>query len=151
MSTSRRQAILEELLARLQRITRDSGSLTDGGLTVFFGEAPELGADDPVEAVLLVVEPDEPAHQQAGLLINLAVTVYAMARADLEQPYLAAEALLGDIKRAVETEDRTLGGRLRWHGLERGITRTMPRDDGSVFVGVGVEYRMQYAEGWGNP
>jgi hypothetical protein len=76
--------------------------------------------------------------------------VAALAKADLDDPYLAVEAVLGDIKRAIELEDRSLGG-LVDQRFERGRTRPFEREEGSTAVGVIVPYIVPYYESWGAP
>lgn len=147
----RRKQILEVLLARLQVIHTSHGYATDAGQALYLGETPELGPDDPSEAIAVVVLDDEPRWQGEGLLLRLPINIQGLARADLEKPWLTVEAVLGDIKRAIEQEDRTLGKLVNHPGLERGSTQTLPRADGSLTVGAGITYSGWYREGWGNP
>lgn len=150
MSTSRRQLLLAAIVARVQAVQTASGFQTDAGQLVFFGETPELGPDDPNEAIAVVVGDEEPKYQGANLLIRLPVSIQAVAKADLEAPWLAIEAVIADIKTAVELADRKLGGLIP-QPLERGPVRTMPRAKGSTTVGVSVQYLATYVEGWGTP
>jgi hypothetical protein len=147
---SRRQDILEVFRARLQAIRLTAGFATDAGETVFLGETPELGPDAPEVAIAIVADDELPSHQAENVASTLPVVIAALAKADLAQPWLAAEAVLGDIKKAVELADRTLGGLVPSY-IERGATRTMQRDAGSVTVGVAIEYRCLIVERWGNP
>lgn len=144
-----RQAILEELRLRVRTIAIANGFTTDAGGKVFLGEAPQLGEDDPDQAIALVVEDDD-VKDSGFLYVTLPVAVQALAKADLNEPWLAIEAILGDVKRAIELADRTLGGLLK-HDLVRGPTRTLSREPGSTTVGVAITYRCQYLEGWGTP
>jgi len=147
---ARRRLILEAIRARLWEIRTVNGFATDAGETVFLGETPELGPDDPEQAIAIVVDDELPAHQGENVFSVMPVVVAALAKADLDEPWLAVEAVLGDIKRAIELEDRTLGGLVRLR-FERGATRTMKREPGSVTVGVAIEYRAPILEKWGSP
>jgi hypothetical protein len=147
---SRRQLILEVLRDRVAVITKAAGFDTDAGRTVFVGEAPELGDDDPDEAIALIVGDESPTYQGENLYTEFPINIAALVKADIDQPYLAAEAVLGDIKRAVELEDRSLGGLVKLR-LQRGPTRTMRREPGSATVGIAIEYRAPHVEAWGNP
>jgi len=147
---SRREHILEELRTRLKVIRTAAGYATDAGETVFMGEAPELGPDDPPQAIAIVVEDETPDHVAENVHSLLPVTIAALAKANLEEPWMTAEAVLADIKRAVELADRTLGGAVRLR-MERGITRTMQREAGSETVGIAIQYRCPIVEKWGDP
>lgn len=144
-----REAILAALMTRVQAITIAHGYATDAGDQVFLGEAPQLGENDPPTAIALVVEDDD-VNSQGFLTVTLPIAVQALAKADLDAPWLAIEAVLGDVKRAIEQDDRSLGGVLKGE-LERGSTRTVPRAPGSSTVGVSVTYRCRYVELWGAP
>src|SRR6266545_1582415 len=109
-----------------------------------------MGPDDPAVALAVQIDDDNPTFQQEHVFSPLPLMVHALAKADLDQPWLTVEALLQDIKRAVELEDRTLGQRLRGR-LERGPTQSLPRETGSEFVGASITYLAPIAEPWGNP
>ncbi|HMJ88146.1 MAG TPA: hypothetical protein VK504_33445 [Vicinamibacterales bacterium] len=147
---SRRQQIVEVFRTRLQAIRLISGFETDAGALVLLGETPELGTDDPDQVIAIVVDDELPSHQGENVASMLPIVIAALAKADLDEPWLAVEAVLGDIKKAVELEDRTLGGLVPAR-IQRGPTRTMTREAGSVTVGVAIEYRAPLVERWGNP
>lgn len=152
---SKRQEILAAMLSRLEVIRADSGFNTDAGREVFLNEMPSGGEDDPDEAIVMVVEDDEPRLQGEHVLINLPLDIQAIVKAPatsraLRQAYLAAEGVLQDIKRAVELTDRRLGGLVKWQ-IDRGTTRTIPREPGSPYVGVAIRYALPYQEQWGRP
>jgi len=149
-----RQQILAELLGRVAEISVEHGFQSDAGLKVLFGEAPQLGPDDPSELIAVVVRDDIPSDQSGhgvdadGVIVTmLPVEVQAIVKADLEQPWVTVEAVIADIKRAIETGDRGLGGLLTLN-LFRGRIRALTREPGSTFVGAGVEYRAIFAESW---
>ena len=150
MPASRRRLIVEALKARVEAIRVANGFETDAGVTVFLGETPPLGPDDPETAIAIVVGDEDPQYQGANLFIRLPVAIQALARADLEQPWLAVEDLIGDIKRAVELEDRTLGGLVK-RQIERGSVVALEREPGSTTVGAAVTFVCPYVEGWGTP
>lgn len=148
MANTKRLDILLALQTLVATITIEGGFQTDAGATVFLGEVPELGEDDANQAIALLVGDDEPG---ADRMVVLPVTVVALVDVEqLDAPWLALEAVLGDIKKAIETEDRTLGGLLKGQ-LTRGQTQTFPREAGSRTLGVGVTYRAPYLEVWGQP
>lgn len=147
---STRQDALVELRDRLQQVRVANGYATEAGQLVLLGEQPTLGESDPAAVLAIVVGADEPGPQAARVVIRLPVQVQALVRADTEDPWLTIEEILGDIKRAVE-QDHDLDGTLLPRGLERGATTTLEREAGSAYVGAGVEYRLAYAEDWGNP
>jgi hypothetical protein len=149
MSTVR-QHILEALKGRVEAIQVVDGFATDAGLSVFLGERPRLGPDDPEIAIAIVVFDDVVKSQGRKYFIALPVGICALARADLDAPWTSVEAILGDLKKAVELEDLTLGGLLRAN-FERGSTRTLDRESGTTTVGAMVTYELQYSETWGKP
>lgn len=149
-ATPKRRQILEALRDRLLAISTADGFATDAGQLVFLNETPALGPDDPTVAIAMLVGEDTVKFQGDRFLIDLPVDIQALAKADLDQPWVAVESVLGDIKRAMELEDRTLG-RLVQQQLERGTTRTMEREPGSAYVGVEIRYTAPYREEWGEP
>lgn len=84
------------------------------------------------------------------LLIAWPISIQAVAKADLENVWLTIEAVVSDIKKAVELSDRTLGGLVEQH-LQRGSTRTLPREPGTTTIGASVLYVANYSETWGAP
>lgn len=150
-TSSRRRLILAALVAQLATIDRAAGFETDAGDAVYVGEAPDLGPDDPAEAIAVVVADDEVQPSGAGLLITLPLVVHALARAerDVTEAWMRAEQVLADVKRAVEA-DRSLGGQVP-QLIDRGSTQTLAREPGSATVGVVVTYRVTYKEGWAQP
>lgn len=149
-----RQQILAELLGRVAEIKVENGYQSDAGQKIFFGEVPQLGPDDPDEALAVLVRDDLPSDQSGygvdadGVIVTmLPVELQAIVKADLEQPWVTVEAIVSDIKQAIETSDRGLGGLLTLN-LFRGRIRALAREPGSTFVGAGVEYRAVFAESW---
>jgi hypothetical protein len=150
-----RQQILTELLARLATIAIAGGFQTDAGQLVRAGETPQLGPDDPDAAIAVLVRDDLPFDMSGfgeapeGITVTvLPIEIQAVVKADLEQPLVSVESVNADIRQAIETSDRSLGGILA-KALTRGRTRTYGRQPGSTVVGSGVEYRAVFAEGWG--
>lgn len=149
MATSTRQAILEALLARVGRITVENGYATDAGLTVYFGESPILGEDDPLSALALIVNDDLPQDQNGtDVLTVLPIDIQALARADATNPWLTVEAVIADIRAAVEAGDRSLG-KLLARNLLRGRTRRLQREPGASTIGAAVQYTAIYLDTWG--
>ena len=147
---SARLGIIAAFKTRLEAIRADDGFNTDAGLAVVAGEVPTLGPDDPDVAIAVLVGDDEPKAQGNALFIRLPIELAAVAKATLDAPWVAVEAVLEDIKRAMELQDRTLGG-LAVSNIERGSTRTLPRESGSTTVGAAMTYFCSYKEAWGNP
>jgi hypothetical protein len=145
-----RVAAIAELRTRLGHITIANGFNTDAGDLVFLCERPQLGPDDPVAAVALVVGADEPGHQGEHVVLLLPVSIQAHVKVVADDPWMTVEAIVEDIKRAIET-DHDLDGALLPRGLERGSTEPLEREDGSSTVGCGVEYRLRFKERWGAP
>ncbi len=137
-------------LSRLSAITLANGFSTDAGKLVLLGEAPTLGEDDPDSAIAIVIGEDEPGHQGENVVYVLPIEVQALVKANVTEPLLAAESVVGDIKRALEL-DHDIGGLAVRRGFDRGPTRVLPREEGSGTVGVGVGYRILIAEKWGDP
>lgn len=154
---SRRQLILEALRTRLQAIQVVNGYQTDVGLKVFFGELPHLGPHDADGAVALIPMEDQVDDMQVGKVsIVLPVNMVALAKPSLSQPWVVVEQIIADIKKAIESGDRSLGGLLAAgknnpEGLMRGTTETAARGSGSDVVAAMVTYGCHYREAWGNP
>lgn len=155
MATSR-QLLLEALRGRLRAIRTSDGFQTDVGAsddTLIIGESVELGPDDPAVAIAMVVGDEEPQRNGENVFSELPIEFQALVRVSndgFSAAYLAAEALVSDIKRALELSDRSVGGLVRPR-LERGVVRTVPRESGSQTVGVGITYLAPRVEAWGNP
>lgn len=151
MPTSRRQEILAALKSRCQAISVAAGFQTNAGSAVYLHEAPALGPDDAAVAIAIVVGDDNLKWMGAKILLSLPVEFQVLGSVeDLDDVASAIEAVLSDVKQAIELEDRTLDG-LCAAFLERGATRTLPREDGSIAVGVGITYWVPYREVWGHP
>lgn len=159
---SRRQRILEAFVARLRAIRKVDGFDTDAGLHVHLAEAPAFGPDDPETVIAVVIGDDAPRFQMEKVLNHLPLEVQVLADVsrpeDMEKPWLAIEAVLGDVKRAVELADRRfhveIDGKtipLLTSELLRGPTRTLPRETGTTVVGAGIAYFAPFAEVWGRP
>lgn len=149
MATSR-EGLVTWLTEQLAGIRVTNGSQTDAGETVFAGEAPELGPDDPDAAIALLLEDEETTWQRGGkaAVVRLPFTISAIAKADLEAPWKTVEQVLGDVRLAIEVEDRTLGGLLS-DPLDWSSVRTLKREPGSTTVGVAVTYLAILKRGWG--
>lgn len=147
---SRRQQILGAFVERLQRIMIANGYQTDVGQLVFIGERPVLGPADPAASLDVVVAADEPGYQGENVFVSLPVSVHAVVRADASKAWETVEAVIADIKMAIEI-DHELGGLLIQRGLERGPVEPRDREAGDEIVGAGVQYTLKYMEKWGAP
>ena len=120
------------------------------GYPVALGSVEALGPDDPKQALLIVPGDDQVKAQGNKVFVSLPLTIFALAEADLEKPWEAVETMLAAIKTAVETEDHRLNDALK-RPIDRGHTRTVPRDPGSTTVGAAITYQCGYEETWGTP
>jgi len=146
-----RLRVLEEFQRRLAQIHGD-GFHTNAGHKVFVGESPELGEDDPVEAIAVLPLDDQIVHHQKKLQVLWPIEVHALTRVDPVKAWQAVELIVGDIKVALELDDREFDGDIAFPGLERlSGTRTRPRESGSRTVGVVLPYLVRVQEVWGNP
>lgn len=159
---SKRQAALADLLNRLSFIQQDKGYNTDAGLNIFEGEAPRFGsADDPAEALAVFLGDDVPETSGGTVRTRVPIEVWATVPVGLESPLMVVEAIVADIREAVEIEkdgstDRSLGvfeggPATMPTGLERGPTRPLRRDPGSEYVGTSCEYVARFETRWGQP
>lgn len=141
---------MEALLERLAVISVNAGYETDAGAALLFGEAPQLGSGDPETALAVMIGDDIPTAQAAvAMLVSTPFEVHGVAKVTPEDPFTQVEAVLADIKRAVEQPDRALGGLLT--DIKRGETRALPRDPGATTAGVAITYVLTWKEAWGNP
>lgn len=148
--SSRRQQIVEALKARLEAITIANGFDTNVGTTIYVGESPDLGPDDADTAIAIVVGDEEPQFQGEHVYLELPISIQAIAKANLDESWLNVEAVIGDIKRAVELADRTLGGLVK-RQIVRGPVRALHREPGNTTVGASVTYIAPFTEVWGSP
>ncbi len=150
MDTPKRQRILEAIRSRLEAI-RTPEYATDAGDRVFVGEIPALGPDDPINAIAVVVGDSAPKYQAQHVFETVPIEVQAHVRVEqADTPYIDAETLLGDIVKAIESGDRTLGHLLKGT-LEIGAIRTVPRDAGTTTIAIGITYNATYHRLWGQP
>jgi len=147
---SRRQKILAAFIARLQKILIADGYQTNAGQLVFIGERPTLGPDDPDASIDVVVGADEATYQGENVALRLPVTVRAVVKATRESAWSTVEAVISDIKTAVET-DHDLDRLLSPRGLERGPVEPRDREPGDEIIGVGIQYSFRFSERWGAP
>ena len=146
---TRRVLILQRLGALAALIQTANGYDTDTGLRVYLGAAPELGDADPDYAIAIV--PGDEAATEDGRISNvLPIAIQAIGKSSAADAWINLELLLGDIKRALELEDRTLGSILKGV-MKRGPTRSLERDPGSTTIGIEIFYFCPYVDEWGNP
>jgi hypothetical protein len=161
LPTSKRKAALLELKGRLGYIQVAKGFNTDAGLHIFVGEWPRLGPDDAREVLAIAVGDETIEVTDSRIISKLPVEVWALVPGETENPQLAIEDIITDIKQAVEVEEnptqtRALGMMEAGvpigttpKGLSRGVTRSLRRSEGSSFVGAAVEYELTFEESWG--
>ena len=146
---TRRLLILERLGALAGTITKANGYDSDAGQKVFIGASPELGPADP-DFAIAIVPGDELAVEDGRISNTFPVAVQAIGKAEAADAWINLELLLGDLKAAIELEDRTLGAILKGV-MKRGPTRTLERPPGATTIGVEVFYQCPYVDEWGNP
>jgi hypothetical protein len=144
---STRQDVIGELVSRVEDISIVNGYQTDAGLTLFVGATRQLGPDDPNTAICVLVRDDAATDLGGDVSTTLPVECQAIGKVTLDAAWLTVEAIIADIRKAIETGDRTLDGLLT-RDLVRGRTRALPRDPGSTQIGAGVEYRATFLESW---
>ncbi len=143
-----RHHVLTAIVDRLSAIRVSSGFETDAGATIVIGEAPELGDGDPDEALAVDFGEDSAAQLSPGVvLMTTPVVIRGVAKATPDDPFAQVEAVLADIKRAVELPDRSLGNLVSQ--IQRGVTRAVPREAGASTAGVAITYVLTWKEGWG--
>lgn len=147
---SRRRMLLEAFRLRLEKITGGASFETDAGTRLFINETPAYGPTDPETAISMGIGDETVTFQQGKFLMALPLIVIALARADMDDPMVAAEQVLADIQRAIELTDRTFGG-LVSHELLLVGTQTAELPEGATTVGVQITYLAQYERSWGNP
>jgi hypothetical protein len=127
---------------------------TDAGKKVYpIGQIPQSGPADPETAIAIIVGDSTEEHQGfSGVIVGrVTVSVQAFARLaqpEMADPFLVAEAIVADIKRAVE-KDRSLEGNCSEPGFNRASVRAARRVEGSEYVGAAVDYALTFEEKWG--
>ena len=146
-----RLQVLNAFAALLADVRIANGYTTDAGQLVALGAVEELGPDDP-DAALAIAPGDDRRKGGAGTigtdLVEWTIEFLALVKADIDQPWVAIENAVGDIRKALETDDRLLGGLLK-SDLQRGSTRVVLRQPGSTIVGASVTYVATIAQTWG--
>lgn len=147
--------ILEAVEDRLETILVAGGYNTDAGQNVFLGVRrinPNELADGSV--VLNVFDTDDEvdettAYGDEEIHVTLRITVEAYIRDLTEQGTRLAHLVMQDIKTAVLTSDRTLGGLTVDFGYD-GRSVEYP-DPGGDTLTVSVDFVTTYAEAYGAP
>lgn len=154
--SSRRQLLLKAFETQLAAIvageTAPLGDTfeTDAGRSLFRGDVPQLGPDDPDQVIAIMPRQDEPrAIGRVAFQVVLPIDVHAVVKVDLDDPWTVAEQVVADIKRAIETEDQGFDGLLQ--DLVREGVSVHPRDPGSTVVAITVPYLCTFLEQWGRP
>jgi hypothetical protein len=145
---SLRKQIIEAFRDLLLEIRDDNGYQTNAGDQVLLG-VPQLTPDDHPLAIGLVIGDEDP-RDVGHTFVTLPIEAVATARDDIEDPVLAVEAIISDIKKAVEAPGPS---KLRFlaKSLSRGGVMTVPREPGSTIVAARVTYLVRYCEAWGAP
>lgn len=149
--------VAAEIYARMQDIKIENGYETNMGLTVFQGKVKV--ADEQVQEAIScvsVIEGIDVVQQQAAqgrlpaVRVEQRYGLVGYAVCDLDQPNLAAHAMLRDFKRSIwKGGDSTWGGKVRsvlYRSRDIG-----PRPDGVAIVMALLEIGVEYAEELGQP
>ena len=156
---STRQLIAEEARRRLQRITVANGFDTDAGQHVSLGVVVVLSSADASQAIAIDIQ-DVEIDEDSGFgdprgqdqPLRMSMSVQAIASADLDQPWIAAEQVLSDIKKAMEDPDvDSWPDAVKDFGPGSPRDSTLEREEGSTFVGAAANYAILYLETWGSP
>ena len=147
-----REDLIDRFRARLAEIQTANDFFTNAGARLYIDEVPTLGPDDPPDAIVLLVGDDTVRYSEnEKTLIELPIDISAIVRVDVADGWRTREWILADIKKAIELQDRTLGGLLgsSQKNLKRSTTRSMRREVGSTVMGTTVRYLVTYGEPWG--
>jgi hypothetical protein len=153
MADSIRKRILREVIARVSAITTENGFATDAGRTVLIGVLPKLGEGDP-DAVIAVVPQDQATEfTQMHVAGDWPIDIVAVANAsgNRDDPWLLVEDVLADVQRAMELDDRTLGGLMNAREFTVGPARTFGRESASEIVAVSQTYGFYVQRAFGSP
>jgi hypothetical protein len=153
-ATTTRGQVLQAYAKCAAGITKIAGYQTDAGRAIFIGQAPALSVDDPDCAIAIIPGDAQPIGQRTlgKVSADWPVSIAALARMssweDASRAWMLVEAVIGDIVRAIEIDDRTLGG-LVPNDIRRGPIRPLEREDGSMTVGAAVIYETPQLTAWG--
>jgi len=152
---ARRQLILTALAERLKAISIADGYQTDAGLgAIWLGQDIDLDEKDPGAVLLISAGVERFVGSQAKLYSEWPLSIKAVVKADLDDPLMSAEGMIADTQKAVELDDRTLGGLVNWngqHGLILDSIAALEREPGSPTVGIEVVYIAKLQRSWGDP
>jgi hypothetical protein len=148
---SKRLDALLAIKGRLAQIATSNGYETNAGALVFIGEVVIVGESDPDSALGIVIGDDSLGPQGERVVSSIPIEIQALVKVVDDQPLVTVESVIADIKKAVEQQDRTLGGLLINRGLERRQTKVAPRDPNIPYAAATVGYEMQMFEPWGAP
>lgn len=145
--------VANDIVARLQGITIANGAETDIGTEVQRGRI-RVPADDELPLIQFVEGGDEPQDtagktQVALIKVSQVYVIDAYDLCDPLNPNAKAHKMIRDIKRAIFTGGRTLGGKVsevEYLGRDIG-----PRTDGVAMVQARVTIRVSFAEDLANP
>lgn len=139
-------------MAQLATIDGTGSFVTAAGTKIYQGFLPQLGPDDTYPCLAVCISDDEVGNQQARVVLQLPIDIYVVVPIGSESAvWTEVEAALADVKRALELEDRTLGGLLGNERVRRGPTRNLERESAGVVAGVVIRYTLPYFEEWGQP
>lgn len=154
MADTLRQQILAVLKTRAQAITSANGFTTDAGMRLEHGPY-EGSTDDAVPLLRLMTAEAEPFVQDDVIGYHWPIYLVGVAARPDADPLDAAEVLLGDLKRALFLQDRTLDGVLKANRNVGDVTYGRAWTEGPVpggtRVSAGVEIVVTFFEKYGDP
>lgn len=160
--TSKRIAVLNDLVTRLGFVQVAKGYNTDAGLNILLGEFPRFGQGDPPWALAVMIG-DESVEARGDIAVSTTpYEVWALVPQGTEQPAVAVELVVADIIEAVEgveanpSRTRALGATVDGQaygtmpkGVNRGPIRPAERPEGATYVGAVVTYNCSFESVWG--
>ena len=152
MSAPKLTRILDEVVRRVETITVANGFASDIGLRVFVDSRNPQDTEVPCAMVSFEQRTAE-SFISCSAKAAMTVTVTGYAAVDAAIGYQVAFDVLGDIQRAVETDDTTLGGLLS--GADYGLSWEsdavgFPDAGGNVIAGT-VNYNAPHMRKAGDP
>jgi hypothetical protein len=148
---TKRARIIKAMADRLTTITRVNGFQSDLGTTLTIGGLA-FGPDSADEKLVLRIGDSEPTGSR-GLpksARQLPLQILIVSRRWHLETWVQLETLLGDVKKAIHAGDNRLAGLLS-DPLEDGPEITIPNEEGTATLGLGLVYTVKYVEVLGAP
>ena len=143
--------IIDAVAARLADIQVANGYYTDMGLRVILDFRAPQSEELPAVSVFLGERAAE-SNLGCDARVEMLINVIGYVAKDGGQAYLLGDEILADIQRAMETEDETLGGLLRFqYGMAYAADEIFMPEVGADAVGARVSYTAPHVRKYGDP